>query len=138
MEIRLGENYLTFTLNEKVSISSPEFVLILRNESTKAQYGCKLGADISLYTDRYNLFLVTVISSPTALNAELGLEHHGQHRYYVYEMEDADTFDFAGVNTLDLMTMTGEVEQGKVSYLKINPDLPHYINRQAAIISNDD
>jgi len=133
MTIRLGENYLFFTLNEKVTLSNPEFVLIATNDFTKKKVGCKLGTELSAYTDRFNEFLVTVKDSPVPLDAELGLHEYGFHKYYIYEMADADTFDFDNIDTLDLNTLTGLVESGKMNYLKPLPELPHYKNTSSSI-----
>lgn len=133
MIIRSGENTLTFTLTEKVSISNPEFILIIINDFTYKKTACKLGTDLSSYTSRYNQFTVTVNDDPTALNAEIGLHEYGFHKYYVYETADADTFDYANVDDLDIETMTGLIEQGKMNYLKPVDELPSYANVRNSI-----
>lgn len=135
MVIRLGANHLVFTLNEKVTITSPEFVLILSNDMTNQQVGCKLGTDLSGFPTRFNQFNVFVNDNPVALNSEIELADYGFHKYFVYEMADADTFDFAGVNSLDLETMEGLVEQGKIQYLTPEETIKYYANRRASIKS---
>ena len=116
MLVYTGVNNLIFTLTEKAALTNPEFVLIIVNESTKKKVACKLGTDISSYPTRNNEFVVTVNSSPDPLLAQVKLVNEGSHRYLVYEMADADTFDFSGVNTLDLQTLTGEVERGRMNH----------------------
>lgn len=133
MVIRLGQNFLTFTLNEKVTLTNPEFILILVNDFTYHKFACKLGTDLSSYTDRYNQFLVTVNDSADPLLAEVDLHDYGFHKYYVYETADADTFDYNNVDTLDLDTMTGLVEQGKMEFLKPEIELPYYANVRTSI-----
>lgn len=135
MVIRLGSNNLVFTLDEKVTIASPEFVLIIQNDMTNQQVGCKLGTDLSGFPTRFNRFEVFVNNNPTALDSEVELADYGFHKYFVYEIADADTFDFAGVNTLDLDTMTGLVEQGKIQYLTPEETIKYYANRRASLNS---
>lgn len=138
MLIRLGANYLAFTLTEKVTITSPDFILILVNDSTRKKAACKLGTNLSSYTSRYDRFLVTVKDNPTALNSEIELDHYGWHKYFIYESEDASTFNYSGVDNLDLETMTGEVENGKIEYVGAVVDKPYYVNRKESVVANGD
>lgn len=133
MTIRLGVNFLVFTLNEKVTLTNPGFILILKNDSTEKQVACKLGTELSEYTDRFNRFLVTVKTSPTALNSEVNLDDYGWHSYFIYESESPNSFDYAGVDDIDLSTLTGLVERGKIKYLKVVEEIPTYTTRPTSI-----
>lgn len=133
MVIQDGLNYLTFTLTEKVTLTNPGFVLVIKNDSTNKQVACKLVTDISSYPDRYNRYAVTMEASPTPLTGEIYLEHHGWHKYYVYETLTPDTFDYAGVDNLDLSTLTGLVEHGKIKHQKPEVEIESYINRATSI-----
>lgn len=128
MVLRLGINYPVFTLNEKTTISDPNYVLVCKNYFTKKQTACKLGLDLSGYTDRYNQFLLTVLDDPEPLDSEIALEEFGFYKYFIYEIADIDDFDFDTVDTLDLETMTGLVEMGKLELISIPAEKSNYAN----------
>ena len=128
MVIRIGINYPIFTLNEKVTLTDPEFILICKNYFTKKQSACKLGLDSSSDLTRYNQFELTVTSDPNNLNSEIALDEFGFYKYFVYEIADADTFDFDNVDTLDLETMDGLVETGKILYENVPVERESYVN----------
>jgi len=133
MVVRLGDNYLTFTLNEKVTLLDAEFILVFVNMTTNKKTACKLGIDLSGFPSRYNSFLVTVIPNPLPLDNQIELHEYGFHRYFVYQTDNADTFDYNNVDTLDLETMTGLVEQGMFKYLSVESDPPYYANVKQSI-----
>lgn len=133
MVIQDGLNYLTFTLNEKVTLTNPGFVLVVKNDSTNKQVACKLVTDISTDTDRYNMYAVELVSSPSPLLGEIYLENHGWHKYYVYETLTPDAFDYAGIDSVDLSTLTGLVEQGKLKHQKPETTIESYVNRATSI-----
>lgn len=133
MVIQDGLNYLTFTLNEKVTLTNPGFVLVVKNDSTGKQVACKLVTDISSYTDRFNMYAVTMQASPTPLLGQIYLEHHGWHKYYVYETLTPNAFDYAGIDSVDLSTLTGLVEQGKLKHQKPETEIESYVNRPTSI-----
>lgn len=133
MVIQDGLNYLIFTLTEKVTLDSPGFVLVIKNDSTKKQVACKLGTDLSSYTDRFNRFLVEMTSGPAPLNAEIYLENHGWHTYFIFETETPNSFDYAGVDNTDLSTLTGLVETGKIKHQKPETTTESYVTRATSI-----
>lgn len=134
MIARLGDNYLTFTLNEKVTISNPEFLLIVEHMTTYKKTACKLGTDLSSYPTRFNSFLVRVVDEdPVELSAQLELHEYGFYRYFIYETADADTFNFNTVDSLDLETLTGLVEQGLINYLNVETSPEYYANLKQSI-----
>ena len=52
------------------------------------------------------------VNSPL-LNKVL-LDDYGYYFYYIYEVVNASAFDYVNVDSLDLRTMTGLLEQGKM------------------------
>lgn len=135
MDIQSGANILFFTLTELTTIASPQYVLVVVNDSTFKKYACYLGVETSNYTDRYNRFSVTVTDPAVAMDSELALETHGDHRYYVYQTQDASTFDYDNIDTTELSTLTGLVEQGKMKYIEDAETLPDFINEPPSIKS---
>src|SRR5688572_11930400 len=92
-----GQNYVTLTLSELTTIENAEYVMLLVNQSTAKKSAFKLGSDLSDYPERSNKFLITVKDNPEPLDAEVKLADHGQYIYTVYEMVDADSFDFDNI-----------------------------------------
>lgn len=134
MLLESGANRITVTLNELKTLDSPEYVLILVNDSTKKKIACKLGTELSEYPERSNQFTVTVKSGPVALNSEVTLSA-GFHKYFIYEKADADAFDFAGVDDMDLREIEGEVENGKAFYSVTASETAYYKDRPSSIKS---
>lgn len=137
IRLSTGANTIILTLNEAKTLVSPEYVLVLREKHNKKQVACKLGTDLSEYPDRFNKFTVTVTDDPTALDAEVSLKDL-TYEYYVYEREDADAFDFASINTTDLTTLTGEVENGIAQYITTPTSHTSYISRAESVESYGD
>lgn len=135
MILRLGVNYPVFTLKEKTTIDDPNYVLVCRNYFTKQQTACKLGLDLSGYADRFNQFELLVINDPEPLDSEILLPEFGFYKYFVYEVADIDDFDFDNVNTLDLNTMTGLVESGKIKLENVPAVKKNYANTSNSIKS---
>lgn len=133
MVIQDGFNYLVFTLNEKVTLTNPGFVLVIKNDSTAKQVACKLGTDLSSYPTRFNRFVVNMVASPTPLNAEIYLSEHGWHTYFIYETLTPNAFDYAGVDNTDLSTLTGLVETGKIKHQKPETVITSYNTRRTSI-----
>ena len=135
MTLRLGINYPVFTLTEKTTIDDPNYVLVCRNYFTKKQTACKLGLDLSGYVGRFNQFELSVINDPNPLNSEISLPEFGTYKYFVYEIADIDNFDFDNVNTLDLQTMTGLVESGRIKLESVPAQKKNYKNTSNSIVS---
>lgn len=137
MLLEPGANSIILTLNDSITLSNPEYVLVIVEDFRNKKVACKLGTDLSDYPDRFNKFTLTVKASPVAANAEIELKDLSG-KYYVYEMADADTFNFAGVNTLDLETLDGLIEQGKVRYITPVTDPEHYADTRPSSESYGD
>ena len=133
MVLSLGSNQIIVTLTELVTLENPEFVLIIVNDSSNKKVACKLGTELSQFTGRYNKFNLTVKTDPNPLSAEISLVNPGDHKYYIYEIEDADSFDFENVNSLDLDTMDGQVERGICKFTQTPPVVKYYKNNKESV-----
>ena len=108
-----GQNTVTVTLTEKVTIPNPKFVFVFVNDNTGRKVACT-STDLSINTVRYNQFKLDVVTTtPNPLINEVEFDDYGFYHYYIYEIDDATTFDYANINTTDLRTLTGLVETGK-------------------------
>jgi len=108
-----GGNTITVTLTEKVTIANPQFVFVFVNDNTGKKFACT-SSDLSTNTDRYNQFGINVVTTTAnPLLKEVEFDDYGFYHYYIYEMDDATAFNYAGINTTDLRTLTGLVETGK-------------------------
>lgn len=134
MLLTLGANTIIVTLNDSKTIDIPEYVLIFVNKDTNKKVACKLGTDLSSYPERYNKFSLTVNTIPNPLLAQVNLKE-GDHRYYVYEMVDADSFSFSTVDTLDISTLSGQVEEGIMKYYSEPAEYSNYKNNPSSIKS---
>jgi len=92
-------NTLVFTLNEKKTLESPNYLLELKNDLSKGSYYCLLpsSGDTSDYQDRFNRFSV---DEPDDINLPLA----GYYSYSVYEQTGT---------TLNPSLTTSKVETGK-------------------------
>lgn len=137
MILESGANTIILTLNELKTLDAPEYVIVFQCISTAKKVACKLGTDLSDYPVRNNKFTLTVKTSPNPLNAEVNLETYRSYKYFVYERVDADVFDFAGIDSVDLDTLTGEVERNLMDYITEDTDLDYYKNIRTSITSNE-
>lgn len=135
MILYLGINYPIFTLKEKTTLCDPVYVLVMKNYMTNKQTACKLGLDLSGYTDRFNQFELTIMDGAEPLNSEISYDDFGDYKYFVYELEDIDDFDFDTVDNLDLKTMTGLVESGKIKLESTPAADKYYANTSPSIKS---
>lgn len=114
MRLVPGENTIILTLNDSVTLDSPDFILIFESALGR-KTGCVLGTDLSEYPTRNNEFVITLMADPDNSDAEVQLVDK-THRYYVYEIADASGFDFDNIG--DLTEMDGEVEKGIAHYIE--------------------
>lgn len=134
MLLQAGVNSnVILTLNESKTLDSPEYIIVFVNDSTEKKVACKLGTDVSAYPTRFNQFIITVQADPEPLDAEVQLVNYGSHKYFVYEMADADTFDFEGVDDMDLDDIDGEVERGIMKYMTTEETRAYYANVRQSV-----
>lgn len=90
---------LIVTVTEKVTLTTPYYLLRLKCESSKAETSC-IVTDSSSATSRYNEFYVTETSSPDNLNAEVELTTTGRYFYWIYEQSSSTNLDYENATTL--------------------------------------
>jgi hypothetical protein len=98
-------NIVILTLTEKVTLSSPKFLFVFKNDVTNVSYYF-IAADTSSYTYRYNKFSITEMADGNPLIGQIQLSEEGFYGYTVYEQESS--------SNLDPALATGIVEVGKV------------------------
>ena len=94
-------NIVILTLTEKVTLSSPKFLFVFKNDVTNVSYYF-IAAD----TSRYNKFSITEMADGNPLIGQIQLSEEGFYGYTVYEQESS--------SNLDPALATGIVEVGKV------------------------
>jgi hypothetical protein len=134
MLLQSGANSnVILTLNESKTLESPEYVIVFVCDHPNTKFACKLGTDLSDYPTRANKFTITVQEDAEPLDAEVSLANFGFYKYFVYEMADATEFDFDNVDDLDLDTMDGEVERGKMKYITTEDARAYYANLRQSV-----
>jgi hypothetical protein len=117
IRLNLGSNVVVFTLSEKITISSPNFLFEFINNQTQIKYYC-ISADLSLYPERYNKFTIVVkTTTPSPLVGEIQIPLGDEYTYNVYEQVSSTNLVPTGLNVVEngLMTydkiITSRVEQ---------------------------
>jgi len=109
--LNTGNNVITVTVNEKITLINPEYIFIFVNSTTNKKFACtSLEIDS---VDFKSIFNIEVGVNSPLLNKVL-LDDYGYYFYYIYETNNAAGFDYANVDSLDLRTMTGLLETGKM------------------------
>ena len=111
-----GANTRTLTVRDNVSISTPEYLFIFINDNTYKKVACT--ASETVIDDFRSSFTITVQASGDGLNAGISLDDYGFYHYYIYEKTAAQitAFDYSGVDSIDIRTMTGFLTDGKMRY----------------------
>jgi hypothetical protein len=106
IRLSLGANTVALTLTEKTTISSAKYLFEFISVSTQQKYYC-IAADTSLYTDRYNLFTITVqVGAPNALLGQLQLVLGDEYLYNIYEQASTTNLDPTGLTNVESGMMT--------------------------------
>jgi len=101
-----ANNTLIVTLNEKKTLTSPYYLFRFTNDITQTSVRF-LSADLSLFKDRYNKFLITETSGTNDYSSGvITLSPTGFWSYTIY--------DQASSSNLDENLSTGIVEIGRV------------------------
>ena len=85
-------NIIRVSLGEIQEIALPTFLIAFENDASEAVVTC-ISADLSLYPERYNEFVIIEKSSPVALNGEVELEPVGFFTYRIYEQTSTTNLD---------------------------------------------
>lgn len=93
-------NTLVFTLNEKVTLSSPVFLFEITNQVDNNAI-CFIAADTSSYVSWYNKFTVTEQTSGTNyLTGIISCPNTGQYNYRIFEQSSSTNLNPANATTL--------------------------------------
>jgi len=114
--LEYGANTRTLTVRDNVTISSPEYLFIFINDNTYKKVACT--ASETIVDDFRSAFTITVQASGDGLNAAIALDDYGFYHYYIYEKTAAQiaAFDYAGIDSVDIRTITGLLTDGKMKY----------------------
>jgi hypothetical protein len=124
--LEYGANTRTLTVRDNVTISSPEYLFIFINDNTYKKVACT--ASETVIDDFRSSFTITVQASGDGLNAGISLDDYGFYHYYIYEKTSAQiaAFDYNGVDSIDIRTMTGLLTDGKMRYYPVDTENTYY------------
>ena len=130
-------NLVTVTLTENSTMPNPIYLFKLVNQQSNISYYF-IANDTSMYTQRYNSFLLTEKTNANTLQAEVTLPLEGFYNYYVYETSLQNT---SGLTTAAdaVVDIVKEVENGLV-WVTPSVDMPivyHPQSTTAIIYKND-
>lgn len=103
------------TLEESRTINNAQYVFVFINDNTGKKVACT-AVDIGTNLTVYDKFSITVASSNIPASGHILLDDYGYYHYYVYQTADASTFDYVNIDTTDIRTLTGLIEEGKMQY----------------------
>lgn len=106
---KLTANTIIPTFTELTTVSPLTYIIVFINDETKAYTYCQLGTNTSLYTSRYDKFVITDKVNPNGFNSEVNLAL-GDYEYIAYQTSD-DTS--AWVDLTNILNVGTIVEQGK-------------------------
>lgn len=98
-------NVIITTCNERITLTSPYFLIRFICDSDKTETSC-ICSDISSYAYRYNKFLIEEKTSPTRTAGQVRLATTGRWTYEIYEQSSSTNLDYT------LATVTTPVEVG--------------------------
>lgn len=106
-----SNNVLYFTLNERVTLDSPYFLVRMEGRSSSVVKRFILPADQSSYTDRYNKFTITETSGTEILTSGTVTLTAEDYEYRIYEQTSS-----TNLNEL-VSTITAPIEYGLLRVL---------------------
>lgn len=114
--IKNQANKVILTLKEKQTIENPDFLFEFVND-TEGVNDKKLftATDISLYSERYNEFVITDSTTELPYQGQMNFSPVGYWSYTIYEMAQGSP------NDLDPDNALGILETGKVEVIDQSP-----------------
>ncbi len=110
-----SNNYLVFTLSEKVTLTNPYYLFSFKHQVEMNPINF-IAFDSSLYKDRYNKFLITETTGTTTLTSGIvSLSETGFYEYAIYEQTSSSNLD---------LNQTGNLLE--IGMVKVNSDKPIY------------
>jgi hypothetical protein len=127
-------NTAVFTLDELTSLKNCHYLFEFKNILTNEliYFTCP---DISMYKNRYNKFIITLINDINQIDLMNGIIKvlSNRHAYNIYDTDILDTED-TDINILKEHKIN-IIETGLVTILDtVNPDLIYNINRDSDIV----
>jgi len=133
MQLITGANTIDISVTENSTIANPEFVFVFINDNTGRKVACT-----NTYTELDNnkqRFVITV-GVVTPLTGGVLFDDYGSYSFYVYQSVDASLFDYTNINTTDIRTLTGEVENGKAWWEAPSVTNIYYKDVRTSIVTN--
>lgn len=110
-----SNNYLIFTLSEKVTLTNPYYLFSFKHQVEMNPINF-IAFDSSLYKERYNKFLITETTGTTTLTSGIvSLSETGFYEYAIYEQVSSSNLD---------LNETGNLLE--IGMVKVNSDRPVY------------
>jgi hypothetical protein len=101
-------NTVVVTLTEKCTLTNPNYLFEFTSKNTDDKKYC-IAFDTSLYTERYNKFVIVETNTPDNLDGEVTLSPVGEWIYQIYEQVSA--------TNLNPALATGLVETGLLNVI---------------------
>ena len=120
-----GANTIISSVEQRRTIANAEYLFVYINDLSYKKVACT-STETALDGDRSS-FPIEVTANPVALNGEIELDLLGMYHYYIFEKTAAQiaAFNYATIDTVDIRTITGLVEEGKMEYSQ-TPATPTY------------
>lgn len=96
---RASSNNVVFTLTERVTLTTPYFLVSAKSRRTSEVKRFILSTNLSAFTDRYDKFIITESSSEILTSGTVTLTG-GDWHYKIYEQESATNLNESGITTL--------------------------------------
>lgn len=124
-QLVLGANTIIASVEQRRTIANAEYLFVYINDHSYKKVAFT-STETALDGDRSS-FPVTVKTSPVPLSAEVDLDLLGMYHYYIFEKTAAEiaAFSYSTIDTVDIRTITGLVEEGKMEYT-VTPATPSY------------
>jgi hypothetical protein len=124
---RTQANTIVVTLKEKQTLEAPYFLFVFKNEQSNTMSAC-VSTDISLFTYRYNQFVITETNMPNNLNSEVELAIPGFYQYEIYEQTSS--------TNLNPALATNLLECGKAKVYETQSGIPQFTSTETSTIFN--
>ena len=120
-------NFLVFTLSEKVTISNPYYLFSFKHQVLMSSVNF-IASDVSSFPTRFNKFLITETTGVTNLTSGIvSLPETGFYEYAIYEQTSS--------SNLNIENATGLLEIGMVKVESPVPVINAYDNQNKTIIT---
>lgn len=128
-----GSNTFDIVVEEKRTIANAKYLFIFTCDLTGKKVACT-STEVTVDGIRSE-FTISVQSNPVALSAQIYIFNLGSYKYFVYERTSAQiaAFDYSTVDSLDLRTLTGLVDNGKMKFTATASTDPYYKDVQSSV-----